>query len=110
MPHTGRLREFILFPTDYLFHRFIPQDFFILLTSGVSEGEQSVLNKALESFTQFISDDFEDCCFYCVQNQISIWDYYGTHSGDTRIPAVLNELWVEFLIQVSDPESQFALK
>ena len=81
-----------------------------LLTSGVSEGEQSVLNKALESFTQFISDDFEDCCFYCVQNQISIWDYYGTHSGDTRIPAVLNELWVEFLIQVSDPESQFALK
>ena len=110
MSQTGRLRGFLLFLTDYLFQGFIPQDFFILLTSGTSGVHQPVLNKALESFAQFISDDFEDCCFYCVQNQISIWDYYGTHSGDTRIPAVLNELWVEFLIQVSDPESQFALK
>ena len=110
MSYAGRLRGFIFSLTDYLFQALIPQDFSILLTSGVSEGEQSVLNKALESFTQFISDDFEDCCFYCVQNHISIWDYYGTNPGDNRIPAVLNELWVEFLIQASDPESQFALK
>ena len=84
----------------------IPQDFFILLTSGTSEGQHVVLNKALESFSQFISDDFEECCFYCVQNQISIWDYYGTHSGDTRIPAVLNELWVEYLIWRASATSQ----
>ena len=106
MAHTGRLRGFILSLTDYLFQGLIQQDFFILLTSGASEGEQSVLNKALESFTQLISDDFEDCCFYCVQNQISIWDYYGTHSGDTRIPAVLNELWVEYLIWIASATSQ----
>ena len=104
------MRGFISALTEYLFQGTIPQDFFILLASGASEGQQSVLTKALENFSQFISDDFEECCFYCVQNQISIWDYYGTHSGDTRIPAVLNELWVEFLIQASDPESQFALK
>lgn len=96
--------------TDSLFLGSIPQDLFFLLTSGASEGQQSVLNKALESFSQFISDDFEECCFYCVQNHLSIWDYYGTNPGDIRIPAVLNELWVEYLIRVSDPESQFALK
>ena len=96
--------------TDYLFQVLIPQDFFILLTSGVSEGEQSVLNKALESFSQFITDDFEECCFYCVQNHISIWDYYGIHSGDTRIPAVLNEMWVEYLIQAAGTASQLTLK
>ena len=110
MSHTGRLREFILFPTDYLFKGFIPQDFFILLTSGASEGEQFVLNKALESFSQSISDDFEECCFYCVQNQISIWDYYDTNPGDNRIPAVLNEMWVEYLIQAAAATSHLSLK
>lgn len=99
-----------LFPTDYLFQRFIPQDFFILLTSGASEGEQLVLNMALESFSQLISDDFEECCFYSVQNQISIWDYYDANPGDNRIPAVLNELWVEFLIQAASATSQLDLK
>jgi hypothetical protein len=88
----------------------IPQDLFILLTSGASEGERSVLNKALDSFSQFISDDFEECCFYSVQNQISIWDYYHTNPGDNRIPAVLNELWVEFLIQAASATSQVTLK
>ena len=93
-----------------MFQALIPQDFFILLTSGVSEGEQSVLNKALESFTRFISDDFEECCFYCVQNHISIWDYYGTNPGDNRIPAVLNEMWVEYLIQAAAATSHLTLK
>ena len=110
VPHTGRLREFILFPTDYLFHRFIPQDFFILIASGTSEGLPTVLKQALESFSQFISDDFEECCFYCVQNHISIWDYYGTNPGDNRIPAVLNEMWVEYLIQAAAATSQLTLK
>jgi hypothetical protein len=84
----------------------IPQDFFILLTFGTSEGQHAVLNKALESFSKFISDDFEECCFYCVKNKISIWDYYDTNPGDNRIPAVLNELWVEFLIQAASATSQ----
>ena len=106
MPHTGRLRQSILVLVDYLFKGFVPQYFFILITSGTSEGLPTVLKQALESFSKFISDDFEDCCFYCVQNQISIWDYYGTHSGDTRIPAVLNELWVEYLIWRSRVTSQ----
>ena len=104
------MRGFILFLTDYLFQGCIPQDFFILLASGASEGQHAVLSKALESFSKFISDDFEDCCFYCVQNQISFWDYYGTHSGDTRIPAVLNELWVEYLIQAATATSQLTFK
>ena len=104
------MRGFILFLSDYLLQGLIPQDLFILLTSGASGGYQPVLNKALESFSRLISDDFEECCFYCVQNQISIWDYYGTHPGDTRIPAVLNELWVEFLIKAASATSQLDLK
>jgi hypothetical protein len=104
------LRGFISAFTGYLFLEPIPRDFFFLLTSGSSDGQQAVLNKALESFSQFISDDFEECCFYCVQSHISIWDYYGTNPGDNRIPAILNEMWVEYLIQASDLESQFALK
>ncbi len=76
----------------------IDYDFFELLTTGSSEGNDFILYRALKAFSQFISDDFDECCSYCVENGISVWDYYDTHSGNQCIPDVLNELWVRFLI------------
>ena len=77
---------------------FIAQDFFGLLRTGSSDGNASVLKKALKAFSQVISEDFDYRCLYCVNNGISVWDYYCTYSGDQRIPNVLNVLWVLFLI------------
>jgi hypothetical protein len=77
---------------------FIAQDFFGLPRTGSSDGNASLLKKALKAFSQVISEDFDDCCQYCIKKSISVWHYYGTYSGDPRIPNVLNELWVLFLI------------
>lgn len=89
-----------------LFQGSIIQDFFVLLTHGTSDGCSIVLEKARKAFSEFISEDFEECCFYCIQNEISIWDFYKTHPGDPRITADLNDLWVEFLIASADKRNK----
>ena len=90
------------FAKSILFQGSIVQDFFVLLTYGSSNGRQAVLNKALHAFSKFISDDFEECCFYSIQYGISVWDYYGAAPGDSRITPALNELWVDFIIATVD--------
>jgi len=103
------LRVFI-FALLILFQGSIIQDFFVLLTHGTSDGCSTVLEKARKAFSEFISEDFEECCLYCIQNGISVWDYYGTAPGDSRITAAIHELWVDFIINTvdaSDIETQW---
>lgn len=69
-----------------------------LLCSGISEsdGDVSVYNRAVSLFTEFTSDDIEDCIAFAVINKVSIWDFYPDTDREEWHDQ-MNDLWVSFI-------------
>ena len=72
----------------------------LFMTGDTSDGDPEILQKGIDLFRPFVSDDIEDCFEHAVKNECSVWDYFPeTYLEPDQ---VLNELWVDYLIRLAN--------
>jgi len=77
-------------------------DLLDLFASGIdaSEGSKEIYEKGIRLFSEFVSDDAEDCIVFAIDNNIAIWDFYPDtcrHEWQDQV----NDLWVSYLCRTA---------
>lgn len=77
-------------------------DLLDLFTSGIdaSKGDREVYVKGVRLFSEFVSDDAEECINFAIDNNVAIWDFYPDTSRDEWQDQV-NDLWVGYLCRIA---------
>ena len=79
-----------------------PWDLLNLFASGInaSDGDKEVYEKGIRLFSEFVSDDAEECIAFANENNVAIWDLYPDTSRDEWQDQV-NDLWVGYLCRMA---------
>ena len=62
-------------------------------------GNDQVLEKGIQLFSNYVSDEMEDCVQFAHDKNVMIWDYFEDEENARFYSVDIQELWVTFLCQ-----------